>query len=143
WIFGAARCSPQPTGELCSRAHAELGVDMGQMTRDRPFGDKQGGGDLPVRATFCNEGSDAVLGRRQALLAPAPADAPQLVAGLLDPGRGPELFETVERSLARLARAALLPSPHPDDAESEQCPSSAERVSDLLVLRNRSLEEGV
>ncbi len=41
------------------------------------------------------------------------------------------------RGRPRFCRARL-----PDDAEREQCPSRAEGVSDLVVLRNRLLEEG-
>jgi len=47
--------------------------------------------------------------------------------------RRPELLEGVERSLARLARALLLPCPPPDDAQSEQCSSLAECVSDAAT----------
>src|SRR5262245_38369428 len=111
------------------------------MTGNRPFCDEERGGDFPVRATFRNEGRDAMLSRRQPFLAPAPADASKLAASLLDPGCGPELFEAVKRGLARFARAPPLPGPHPDDAEREQCPSRTEGVSDLLVLCNRSVED--
>ena len=40
--FPATRYSAQPAGELRSRAHAELRVDMGQVAGDRPLCDETG-----------------------------------------------------------------------------------------------------
>src|SRR5262245_65996412 len=52
------------------------------------------------------------------------------------------MLEAVERGLDRLAGAPLLPGSPPHDSEREQCPGLAEGVADLLVLCNRSVEEG-
>src|SRR5262245_37966346 len=112
------------------------------MTGNCPFGDEERGGDLPVRAAFCDQGGDAALGGCQPLLARPPADAPELAARPFDPGRGSEMLEAVERGLDRLAGGPRVPRATPHDSKREQCPSLAERVADLLVLCNRPIEEG-
>ena len=58
-----------PAGELRPRAHAELGVDVSQMTGDRPLAEEECGGHFPVRSALGDQGGDAALGRRQPLLA--------------------------------------------------------------------------
>jgi hypothetical protein len=111
------------------------------MTGDRPLREEQSGRDLAVRAALCNKGGDAALGRRQPLLTPAPADAPELAASLLGPVRRVELFETVERTLDRIACVPLLAGPPRGDAEPEQCSGFPEGVSHLVVMLNRPLEK--
>ncbi len=76
----------QPAGELGARAHAELGVDVGQMAGDGPLAEEQRGGDFPVRLPLRHQSGDAALGRREPFLARAPADASELGTRLPDPG---------------------------------------------------------
>ena len=92
--------------------------------------------------TLGDEHGDPALGGGQPFLARTSTDLPELAARLLDPGRGPELLEAGERSLDRLAGAALLPRAPPDDAEREQRASPSERVADLLVLVDRAARGG-
>ncbi len=100
----------KPSCELCPRSHAELGVDVRQMARDRPFAEEERRRDFPVRSTFRDEGSDASLGRRQPLLARSSADMSKLAPSLLGPACRPELLEGVERlrgsTLGRLSSVA-------------------------------------
>jgi hypothetical protein len=112
------------------------------MAGDRPLCEEQLGRDLTVRATFSNQHSDASLGGRQPLLTPAAADAPKLAACFLGPVRSPELLETIERDLDRIAGVPFLSCPPPDHAEPEQRSSLAEGISDILVLLDRLFEEG-
>ena len=78
----ARRCESlrRPAGELRARAHAELGVDMGQVGRDRPLAEEERGGDLAVRSPLGDEFGDAALGWRQALCPAAAADPSELGA---------------------------------------------------------------
>src|SRR5262249_4568275 len=148
-LSSAARCSPQPTRELRSRTQAEFGVDMGEVTCDRSLSDKERGGHLPVRAAFRDEIGDAALGGRPPFLSPAPPDASRLpltyasgpASSLLAPDGGSKLSEFVERSWDRLAGMPFLPTPPPDDAERQQCPSLPEGVSHLLALCNGPVEQ--
>ena len=57
----------------CASAH-ELGIDVSQVAGNRPLAQEQRRGDLPVRPALGNQGGDAMLGRRQPLLARAAAD---------------------------------------------------------------------
>src|SRR6266545_110648 len=110
-----ARSLLQPAGELRSRAHSELGVDAGQVARHRPLAEEERGGDLPIGSSLGDQIRYAAFGRRQTL----------------DAG---------ERRLDRLARSTLQPGPPPDDAEREQRPRAAERISDRLMFLDRLLE---
>src|SRR6476469_7860494 len=113
------------------------------MAGDRSLREEQRSGDFPVRPALGNQACNATFGGRQPLLPPAATDAPELAPSLRDPGRGLEPLETLERELNRVIGASLLPFASPDDAEPEQRPSTAERVTDLLVLRHRTIEEGL
>src|ERR1700736_6311636 len=128
-------------GELGARAHSELGVDVGQVARYRPLAEEQCGGYFPIRPTLRNQGGDAALGRRQPFLACAPPDASELVTRLADPGDSPELLKAAERFADRVAGAALLACAPVDDPKRKQRSRAAEGITDLLVLRDRSLEE--
>src|SRR5918994_7100818 len=79
----------QPAGELRSRAHSELGVDAGQVARHRPLAEEELGRDLPIRSSLGDEFRYASFGRRQALDACAPTDAPELGMRLFNPAPGP------------------------------------------------------
>ena len=101
---GGSASSPEPAGELGPRAHAQLGVDAGQVTRNRALGEEERRGDLGVRPSRRHEGGDAPLGRRQALDARTPADLTELLARSVRPACGSELLEAGARRLDRLAR---------------------------------------
>ena len=94
-----------------------------------------------VRSTFGDEGRDAALRRGQAVLARAPADPAQLSTRPVDPARRPELLEAGERSFDRLAGYALLPFASEDGAKREQRSGPPVAVAELLVPRERLLQE--
>ena len=100
------------------------------------------GGNLAVRATLGDERGDTSLGRRQPLAACAPADPAELGAGLLDPGRRPELARTLRaprRSrLARRASAAAACGRR--RARAAHAPARTRRRR--LVVCDRMLQEG-
>ena len=134
-------CSAQRARQLRTRADAELRVDVREVRLDRALTEEERRGHLAIRPAFGDERRDALLRRSQPVLARATPDAAELGARLLDPGRRPELLEAGERRLDRLACRPLLPRPAPDDPEREQRSRSAEEIADLLVLRNRPLQE--
>src|SRR5687768_8975235 len=78
----------QPAGELRSRTHAELGVDVGQVARHRPLAEEERRGDLPIRPSLGDEIRNAPLGRCQTLASGAATDAPELAPHLVHPARG-------------------------------------------------------
>src|SRR5215203_2239592 len=137
-------CSPgsllQSAGELSSRAHSELRVDVGQVARHRPLAEEERRGDLPIRLSAGDEVRDAALGRCQTFYTCTPTDPSELGARPCRPAHGPQLRELGERRLDRLAGCALLPRAPPDEAQREQRPRAAERVPDRLVLRDCFLE---
>jgi autonomous glycyl radical cofactor GrcA len=71
----------QPAGEFGARAHAQLGVDVGQVPGDRPLAEEKRGRDFAVRSTLGNQGGDAMLGGGQPVLARAPVEAMAGYAG--------------------------------------------------------------
>src|SRR5215204_5801925 len=115
-------------GELCTRADAELGIDMGQVAGYCSLPEEERGGDFSIRATFRDERGDTALRGGQPLLARPSADRPKLVTCLFHPGGGAELFKGLERGLDRVARRALLPRAPADDPEREQRPSATEGI---------------
>jgi hypothetical protein len=131
----------QLPGELRTRAHSQLGVDVGEVAGNRPFSEEQCSGDFPVRSTLGNQGGDATLRRGQALLVHAPADASELGQRPPDPGGRPELLEAAERGGNRVAGGALHPCPSSDGAERKRGSSAAEGIADLLVLCYRLFQE--
>src|SRR5688572_24408126 len=78
-----------PAGELRPRAHSELGVDVGQVARDGPLAEKEGGGDLAIRLSLSDKICHAAFGRRQTLDTCTPTDPPELGARACRPTRGP------------------------------------------------------
>src|SRR5262245_45886157 len=126
---GARRCSAEAARELGAGAHAELGVDVREVARDRALAEEQGGGDLPVRLPLGDEDGDTLLGGGQPFLPRAPADPSELVARPRAPARGADLLERVERRRDCVARRALLPFAAADDAEREQRAAASEDVA--------------
>src|SRR5439155_4279411 len=136
---GGSCRSVQPAGELGARAHAELGVDVGQVTGDRPLAEEQGGGDLPVRPAVGDQGGDSAFGRGQPFLAPAPGNPSELAARLGRPAGGADDLERFESCLDGVAGRPLLPCAPTNDAECKERSSPAEGIADLLVLRDGPL----
>src|SRR5262245_16495699 len=89
--------SAQAPCELGARAHAELGVDVREMARDRPLAEEQGGRDLAVRLALGDQHGHAPLGGGQPTFSRTAADAAELVARLVDPRRCADLLEAGER----------------------------------------------
>ena len=94
---------------------------------------------------FVRPSATSTATRRSAAVSPSsrvrPPIRPSSSRASLDPGRRSELLEAGERGLDRLAAGALLPCAPEHDAEREQRASPSERIADLLVLRDRLLEE--
>ena len=134
------RCSSQLAGELRSRPHAELGVDVGQVAGDRPLRDEKRGGDLPIRTAFCDQGGDPPLGGREPFFAPAPADVSELAASLLDPRRCPERSKPssavwIASRASRFFRARLRTTPSPSSARA--VPNGSPTSSCCATARSR------
>ena len=135
--------SVQPAGELGARADAELGVDVGQVARDRPLAEEQRGGDLPVRPALGDERGDAALGRRQPFLARAPADpararrAPSRPRWPPRAARSRRAPRAIASRAARFCRARRRTMPSASSARAR--PNG---IADRLVLRDRLLAGG-
>src|SRR5207248_788943 len=98
--------------------------------------------DLAVGVALRGEGGDLALGRRQALLGCAAADALELAAGLLRPQRCAEPVEGRECALQRFARRSPLLRAPLDRALDEQRAGELERDRQTLVLAQRLLGRG-
>ena len=100
------RLVSQPPRELGARAHAELGVDVGQVARHGPLAEEQRGRDLAVRPALGDEGGDAALGRGQPFLAPAPADPRRARRAPSSPSRPRRAARTPSSAASIASRAA-------------------------------------
>src|SRR5207247_2134209 len=113
----------------------------GQGPSPGPLSEQQLVGHLAVRAASADKGRDAPLGRRQSFLARPPADPSELVARSLDPGRRSEILELGERGADRVTGSPLLPCAPEDHAQREQRASASEDIADLVVPRDRELQQ--
>jgi hypothetical protein len=130
----------EPARELGARAHAELGVDVGQVARYRPLAEEQCGRDFAVGSTLGNQRRDAALGRRQPRLAPAPGDAAELGARFCRPQGGADRLEPFDSRLDRLAGSLFLAAATPERAKRQEYPRAPERIADRLILGERPPE---
>ena len=142
WIYSSASCG-DASRELCSRADAELAIDLREVPRDRVRAEAELGGDLAVPASGDDELDDPPLGLRQlAVRCGAPADPPELRARLLRPEAGAEPLEDPGGLFERLASVALVLRPALHRSEREKRPRELEGVHSLRRLgrQGRRLE---
>src|SRR5262245_14132460 len=107
------------------------------MARNGSFTEEERRSDLSVRPTLGDKVRNASLGRGQAVLTRAAADASQLRLASLDPGRRAELLESFERLEYRVTCGTLLSCSSAHDPQGQQCTGPAVGVADLLVTGNR------
>ena len=126
-VCGARIWLPQPAGELGPRAHAQLGVDAGQVTRHRALGQEERRSDLGVRPSRSQRerrhDARRVSGPRRAF---ARRSAPARRAPAPPSRRAPSSSKPAQRRLDRVAGRPLLPRPPSSDAEREQRARPAE-----------------
>src|SRR6266404_767978 len=104
------------------------------MAGDGALAEEKRGGDFTVCATVGNERCNATFRGCQGCLARTSTDAAELGTGLLNPGDRPKLLEAGERLADRSAGRKLLAFAPANDAQREQRTSTAEVVSNLLML---------
>src|SRR5205085_12657756 len=94
--------------ELSTRTHAELRVDVGEMTSHRPLAEEEGHSDLPIRSTLDDQGGHTPLGCSQPLLTLPAADVPELRPRPGRPARSADGLEPFERGRNGFTGRALL-----------------------------------